>query len=171
MLCGSWHRDDISNISMEQCDWGHRNCKSFLPDCKLSPSRYCCISMLHKAQQTSVIFSSYANITASTYFLYIVIPLTTSWLGRQHYKINTPSLSNKHDIQQTTFYKYADRFARSVFLFPKYTEEPRAGRRGQAKPSFMVTNIVVYSLLLPSKEDQIFNKGHVVTSRRTIVLL
>jgi hypothetical protein len=86
--------------------------------------------MLHKAQQTSVIFSSYVNITASTYFLYIVIPtnhfLTT---GRQHYKINTRSLSNKYeDIQQQTiFYKYADGFVRSVFLFPKYRGGPRAG--------------------------------------------
>jgi len=35
----------------------------------------------------------------------------------------------------------------------------------------MVNVITVSSLLLPSNEDQIFNKGHVVTSRRTIVLL
>jgi hypothetical protein len=35
----------------------------------------------------------------------------------------------------------------------------------------MVNNIVVYSLLLPSNEDQILNKGHMVTSRRKIVLL
>jgi len=87
---------------------------------------------------------------------------------RQHYKINTRSLNNKHeDIQQQTiFYKYADGLARSVFLFPKYIPEPRAEDRGQANLNCTVNNIVVHSLLLPSNEDQIFNKGHVVTSRR-----